>query len=146
MLHDCAKYLTDTEMIALCEKKHIHLTDFECSTPALIHSKLGVFVARERYGVEDSAILSAIACHTTGKPDMTSLEKIVFIADYVEPGRKMDCSPHSLKKIRQTSFQDLDQSLILILENTIHYLTKEKLPVDPVSKETYLYYKKESPT
>lgn len=146
MLHDCAKYLTDTEMIALCEKKHIHLTDFECSTPALIHSKLGVFVARERYGVEDSAILSAIACHTTGKPDMTSLEKIVFIADYIEPGRKMDCSPHSLKKIRQTSFQDLDQSLILILENTIHYLTKEKLPVDPVSKETYLYYKKESPT
>lgn len=146
MLHDCAKYLTDTEMIALCEKKHIHLTDFECSTPALIHSKLGVFVARERYGVEDSAILSAIACHTTGKPDMTSLEKIVFIADYIEPGRKMDCSPHSLKKIRQTSFQNLDQSLILILENTIHYLTKEKLPVDPVSKETYLYYKKESPT
>ena len=72
MLHDCAKYLTDAEMIALCEKKHIHLTDFECSTPALIHSKLGVFVARERYGVEDSAILSAIACHTTGKPDMTS--------------------------------------------------------------------------
>ena len=77
---------------------------------------------------------------------MTPLEEIVFIADYIEPGRKMDCSPHSLKKIRQTSFQNLDQSLILILENTIHYLTKEKLPVDPVSKETYLYYKKESPT
>ncbi|MDY2922579.1 MAG: nicotinate-nucleotide adenylyltransferase [Eubacterium sp.] len=146
MLHDCAKYLTDAEMIEACEKNNIQLTGFERSNPALIHSKLGVFVARDRYGIKNSSILSAIACHTTGKPDMTSLEKILFIADYIEPGRKMDCKPNSLKKIRQTSFQDLDKSLTLILENTIHYLTNENLPIDPVSKETYLYYKKESPT
>ena len=83
LLHDCAKYLTNEEMFVLCEKLEIPLSESEKSTPAVIHGKLGAKLAVLRYGIEDDEICSAIACHTTGKSQMTTLEKIIYIADYI---------------------------------------------------------------
>ena len=144
MLHDCGKYYTGAEMLALCREYGIALSDTEKRNTALIHGKLGAYLARERYGVRDEEICSAIAYHTTGKPDMTVLEKIIYIADYIEPGRKMDCTPYSLSGIRQESFRDLDHALLMILTNTITYLrSSPEKEMDELTVQTYNYYKGE---
>lgn len=142
MLHDCAKYYTGDEMIFLCNKYNIKLSDTEKRNTALIHGKLGAYLAKERYGIKDSEICSAISFHTTGKPEMTILEKIIYIADYIEPGRRMDCRPYSLNEIRKESFCSLDRALLMILTNTVEYLkgSTEK-EIDELTIQTYDYYK-----
>lgn len=140
LLHDCAKYLTDAEMIDLCDQYGIDLSEIERENPALIHGKLGAYLAKHRYGVEDEEICSAIFWHTTGKPEMTTLEKILYVADYIEPKRKMDCKPYLLSEIRKQCFRDLDQGLLMILINTVNYLQKGNKPIDDMTLQTYEYY------
>ena len=89
-LHDCGKYCDVNEQILLCRKHHIKLSDAELEVPALIHARLGAYFAEYEYGITDSEILDAITYHTTGRPAMTMIEKIVYLADYIEPGRKKD--------------------------------------------------------
>ena len=140
LLHDCAKYLTNEEMFVLCEKLEIPLSESEKSTPAVIHGKLGAKLAVLRYGIEDDEICSAIACHTTGKSQMTTLEKIIYIADYIEPNRDMDCKPYPLERIRRTAFFDLNQATGMILKNTLTYLEENQMPIDEMSLEAFHYY------
>lgn len=141
LLHDCAKYYTDAEMYALCDEYCIILNSSEQKNAALVHSKLGARLAEYRFGMKDEEICSAISFHTTGKPGMTSLEKIIYLADYIEPYRKMDCRPYSLDEIRQACFCDLDEGLQMTLRNTISYLDRSGLPIDPATMETYEYYR-----
>ncbi|MCM1245836.1 MAG: nicotinate-nucleotide adenylyltransferase [Roseburia sp.] len=142
LLHDCAKYLTGNEQKALCRQYGISLTSVELENPVLIHGKLGAFFARTKYHVGDEGILSAIQYHTTGRPGMSSLEKILYLADYMEPGRNMKCKPYSLKKIRKACFSDLDKALNMVLENSVDYLQSSGKPVDEQTIKTYEYYKK----
>lgn len=142
MLHDCAKYYTGEEMLCLCKDYGISLSDTERKNTALIHGKLGAWLAKERYGVCDEEICSAISYHTTGKPDMTTLEKIIYIADYIEPGRGMDCQPYPLEEIRRESYRSLDSALLMILTDTVHYLrSNDNMEIDERTIETYEYYK-----
>lgn len=138
LLHDCAKCIPDDEKIRMCEKYQIHLTDIELQNTALIHPKLGAYLAKKEYGVEKSEILDAIAWHTTGHPKMTDLEKIIFIADYIEPGR---ISAPNLSEIRKISFENLDIAMFRILDDTLLYLAKKGGVIDPATEETYRYYK-----
>ena len=126
----------------LCEEAGISLTEMERLNPALIHGKLGAFYAKTKYQVEDEEILSAIRYHTTGHPDMTVLEKIIYLADYIEPGRAMDCKPHSLQEVRIACFQNLDDGMRFALENGISYLREQNQPIDTISLETYEWYQK----
>lgn len=142
LLHDCAKFYETEEQIALCDEAGISLTETEQLNPALIHGKLGAFYAKTKYQVEDEEILSAIRYHTTGHPDMTVLEKIIYLADYIEPGRSMDCKPHSLQKVRAACFQNLDEGMRFALENGISYLREQNQPIDTISLETYEWYQK----
>ena len=87
LLHDCAKCIPDEEKLQKCEKHHLPISDAERKNPSLLHAKLGAYYARQKYGITDEEILGAITWHTTGKPEMTLLEEIVFIADYIEPDR-----------------------------------------------------------
>lgn len=141
LLHDCAKYYTGEELRTLCEKHNIELSPVECTNTALIHAKFGAWLAKERYGIQDEEILSAIFCHTTGKPNMTILEKIIYAADYIEPGRHMECKPHALEKIRRECFQNLDRGICMISENVVCYLRQLDMAVDETSMRTYEYYK-----
>lgn len=141
LLHDCAKYLTDKEMLYACHKYEIALTEVERENPALIHGKLGAYFAKNIYGVTDKGILSAIYWHTTGKPAMSLLEKIIFVADFIEPGRKMKyCHPHSLEKIRKMSFMDIECGFRMVLESKLEYLRKQTVPIDTMTIKTYEYY------
>ncbi|MCM1027484.1 MAG: bis(5'-nucleosyl)-tetraphosphatase (symmetrical) YqeK [Roseburia sp.] len=140
LLHDCAKCLSDQKRIAICEKYRIPMTEVEKRNPFLLHAKAGACLAREKYGVEDPDILNAIRYHTTGRENMSLLEKIIFVADYIEPGRKQG-SPEGLQKIRQLAFQDLDAALLKILDDTLRYLKSGNGEIDPATEATWRYYR-----
>ena len=139
VLHDCAKCLEDEKREALCSKYKVELTDMEKKHPFLIHAKLGAVLAKEKYGVKDEEILSAIRYHTTGKPEMTTLEAIVFSADFIEPGRKpLECLP----LIRKVIYTDLDRAVYLILKHTLIHLKHKRQAIDENSVAAYEYYKR----
>lgn len=140
LLHDCAKYFTDEEQIELCDKYGIELTQTERENTSLIHGKLGAYLAQHRYGVKDEEILSAIRVHTVGKPAMTTLEKIIYISDYIEPNRDIPKAKHPLKQLRKMVKYDLDGTLIFAIENTIDFLEKNGRVIDEGSLATLAYY------
>lgn len=137
LLHDCAKCLSNDKKLSLCEKYNISISEVEKRNPFLLHAKVGSFLAMNEYGVDDSDVINAILNHTTGRPGMSMLEKIVFIADYIEPGRKQ--APN-LPEIRRLAFVNLDLALIRILEDTLVYLKDSEDELDPMTEKTYRYY------
>ncbi len=139
LLHDCAKCISDDEQLKRCKKNKIHITEIETKSPHLLHAKLGAFMAKEKYLVDDADILDAITCHTTGKPAMNDLEMILFVADYIEPGR--DKAPN-LAQIRQVAFRDLTQAVYLISKDTLNYLKTTGNPIDEMTEKSYNYYRK----
>lgn len=138
LLHDCAKYLTSAQKLDYADRYGISVSEYERMNPELLHAKLGAYIARDRYGVDDPDILSAITWHTTGRPDMTLLDKIIFIADYIEPGR---FKAGNLDEIRALAFQDLDLCLLKILSDTVSYLETRNIVTDPMTKKTWEYYR-----
>lgn len=141
LLHDCAKCFSDEKRLSVCEKKNIPITEIEERNPFLLHAKVGAFLAKEKYGVENRDVLNAILYHTTGREGMSLLEKIIFVADYIEPGRKQ--APN-LPEIRRLAFQDLDKALLWILEDTLKYLKRSGGETDPMTELTWRYYKNET--
>lgn len=139
ILHDCAKCISDEKRINVCEKNHIPITDIERKYPHLLHGKVGAYYCKSKYDVYDEQVAHAIAVHTTGCPNMNLLDKIIFVADYIEPGR--DKQPR-LDVIRYTAFNDLDLCVYLILEDSVNYLNSNPDMVDPTTIETFEYYKK----
>ena len=139
LLHDCAKCLSDKKRLKICEKHHIPISKVERKNPFLLHAKAGAYLARKKYGVKNQDILSAIQNHTTGRKEMSLLEKIVFVADYIEPSRK---HAPNLAEIRKMAFLDLDGALLKILEDTLSYLEISGGDIDPMTEETRKYYSK----
>lgn len=139
LLHDCAKCIPLEKKLKLCKKHNIPITEAEAAHPALLHAKLGAFLAKKEYDVADTEILEAIKNHTTGKPSMGLLDKIIYVADYIEPHR---CKAPRLEVVRQTAFIDLDEALLMILGDTLQYLQERGIEIDPLTEETYQYYKK----
>ncbi len=140
LLHDCAKYVPNDKKIQKCKKRGISVSECEYHNPELLHAKLSAIYAKEKYGVTDEEILSAIECHTTGKPEMSALDKIIYIADYIEPNRNI---LPDMDIIRKEAYSDLDRCLLHILKNCILYLQKKGSIVDPITQATYEYYNKE---
>lgn len=138
LLHDCAKCLSHKKRISVCQKNKIEITKVEMENPVLLHAKVGAFYAKEKYGIQNEEILNAILYHTTGRPDMGLLEKIIYVADYIEPHRK---KLPRLSEIRKIAFEDLDMAIYMILENSLMYLEKGDSQIDPTTKETYDFYK-----
>ena len=136
LLHDCAKCLTDEKRVSICEKHQIPMTDIERRNPFLLHAKVGEYLAKEKYGITNPDILNAIRFHTTGRENMSLLERIVFVADYIEPGRRQ--APN-LTEIRQLAFTDLDAAMLKILEDTLSYLKATGGELDPMTEITYEY-------
>lgn len=138
LLHDCAKCIPHEEKIQICEKYHILISNVERENPTLLHAKAGAVLAETKYEVKDPEVLHAIMVHTTGEPNMTLLDKIIFVADYIEPRRNQ--APH-LEYLRKIAFQDLDQCVAEILYDTLHFLEGRKGAIDPASRITYEFYK-----
>ena len=139
LLHDCGKFTSGEEQINLCHKYDIELTESELMMPALVHAKLGAYFAEHKYGVTDTDILNSILYHTTGRPNMTMLEKILYIADYIEPNRKMI---PKLTEVRSLAFTDINKAIALSASSTIGYLKKAGKPVDPMTEKTLEFYER----
>ena len=103
--------------------------------------KNGIDIAMNKFNIHDQDIINAILNHTTGRPGMSALEKIIYVSDYIEPGRKQ--APN-LKEVRKLAFQNLDAALLKILEDTLQYLKESGSETDPMTQETYDYYKNAS--
>lgn len=138
LLHDCAKCIPDEIKIQECNDNNIEISDIEYNSPYLLHSKLGAFYAKTKYGITDDDICSAITYHTTGKPDMSLLDKIIFIADYIEPYRN---KAGNLSEIRSLTFIDIDKAINVVLHDTIEYLKESGKPIDQTTVDTYNFYK-----
>lgn len=138
LLHDCAKCIPNEGKLQLCEEYGIPIRESERQCPFLLHAKLGSYFARHYYKVDDPEILHAIETHTTGEPGMNLLDKIIYISDYIEPNRKM--APN-LSEIRKLAFEDLDMAMLKILGDTLDYLKEKGGEIDPLTVQTYQYYK-----
>ena len=137
LLHDCAKCMDNDKKIRICNKNQISYSKIESENPYLLHGKVGAYIARKEFDILDEDILNAITWHTTGRPDMSLLEKIIFVADYIEPSRR---PIPELNLIRQLAFTDIDQAVIKILENTLKYLNEKGNPIDDMTQKTYDSY------
>lgn len=137
LLHDCAKCLPTKEKLEKAKKHKLAVSKFEESNPDMLHGKLGAYYAKARYEVDDEEILDAITYHTTGRPNMTLLDKIIFVADYIEPNRK---ELKDMDTIRKEAFEDLDKCVIHILKNTLDYLNNSTNEMDFMTQLTYNYY------
>ena len=138
LLHDCAKCIPNDKKISICEKNNIAITEAERKNPSLLHAKAGVFLAKSKYDIEDEDILDAIRYHTTGNVDMTLLQKITYLADYIEPWRN---KATNLPAIREAAFQDLDKALYMVLHDTLQYLETIHAEVDSTTQQAYEFYR-----
>ncbi|MBE5950243.1 MAG: HD domain-containing protein [Lachnospiraceae bacterium] len=139
LLHDCAKHYSGTELQELCKELGLTVSEHEMQLTQLLHAPYGAYLAETKYQIEKKEILLAVRNHTVGRPGMTTLEQIVFLADYFEPERKQKTEP-SLDEIRRVAFSDLDEATFLVLKNTLKYLESTGQKMAPETMETYQYY------
>ena len=137
-LHDCAKCMSHEEQVKICEKNKIEISEVERRNHSLLHAKVGMYLARTKYDVYDTDILNAIRWHTTGREDMSLLEKIIYIADFIEPNRK---PLEDMDTIRKEAYSDIDRCLAHILNNSVIYLKTIGKEIDDATMIAYEYYK-----
>ncbi len=138
-MHDCAKYLSGKELLDFCMKHQLPVSSIEKKAPYLLHAKAGAYLAEHRYGITDQEILSAVRWHTTGKPEMSNLEQIIFCADYIEPGRTKQ---PNLPYLRGLAGKNLTLLTYHILKDTVDYLQKvSPETMDCETSDAYAYYK-----
>lgn len=140
LLHDCAKNIPEDVMYQECERHNIALSEYEKKIPELVHAAYGAYLAREEYQIRQEDILLAVRNHTLGRPAMTPLEQIVYLADYLEPGRSHPTVP-SLDELRKIAFQSLDEATFLVSQNSIRYFETTGKTADPMTYKVYDYYK-----
>jgi nicotinate-nucleotide adenylyltransferase len=130
LLHDITKALDGPDQLTLCDAYGTLLDEFSRKYPKTLHALTGSLVARKIFG-ENEQVVAAICHHTTGKANMSLLEKIVYVADYMEPNRDFP----GVERLRQLAFEDLDKALLLGLNMTMQHLATQNAEVSPQSKE-----------
>jgi predicted HD superfamily hydrolase involved in NAD metabolism len=135
-LHDCAKELSKSEMAEWIKKGPFKLDVDEIGIPALWHPHAGASIALEKWGIKDAQILEAIRCHTLGSPAMSPLARVVFVADFIEPGRKFD----GVTLVRKIARKSLDASVLLKCSMTIEYLLEKNMKVHGRLLDTWNYF------
>lgn len=138
LLHDITKNLSDEENLEIIKKYLPNLLTKELlMVPQIWHSFTGAVIAKIKYNIDDEEVLRAIFYHTTGRSNMSDLEKLIFLSDYTELGRVgkyFEC-------VRALSFENIDKAIVVMLEEQFKYLKGKNLTVYPLSVETYNYYK-----
>ena len=129
LLHDITKALDGGLQLTLCREYGIKLDDFSTNNPKTLHALTGSLVARRIFG-ENDAVVAAIESHTTGKADMNTLEKIIYVADYMEPNRDFP----GVEQLRQLAWTDLTAALKMGLEMTLAMLKEQGREISPESQ------------
>lgn len=139
LLHDCAKDFPKEIRERFCKEYKVPLDEVMLQSSDLIHPFLGAELARREYLIDDAEILDAIRYHTTGRAGMSLLEKIIYIADYIEPNRTKF---EGIEEARRLAYLDLDVTMKYILEQTIEYVKERGRMLHPLSVEALEYYNK----
>ncbi|MCL6500976.1 MAG: bis(5'-nucleosyl)-tetraphosphatase (symmetrical) YqeK [Candidatus Pacearchaeota archaeon] len=132
IFHDYAKFRPKEEMKRIILEQNMP-NDLLLHNTELWHAPVGAYLVQTEVGINDEDILNAIRYHTSGRSDMTLLEKIIYIADYIEPGRIFP----GVEEVRELAKHDLDEALIQALKNTIQFLLKKNQPIYPTTIDTY---------
>ena len=118
ILHDCARNLKGEELLKTSRQFGMIPSPLELLQPALIHAPLGAIIAERRFGISEPQILQAIRRHTTDAPQMTLLDKVIYLSDCIEPGRNFS----GVRKIRDMAVEDLDAAVLLAYEHSILFV------------------------
>ena len=129
ILHDCAKELPKEEMLQIFRENGTMAGNVEERPQPVWHGVCAAIIAQVRWGVEDEEVLSAIRCHTTGRPGMTRLDKIIFLADMTSKERDFP----GVEKLRKLAKKNLDQAMCRALESTLAFVKEKKQTADPMS-------------
>jgi len=129
LLHDCAREVPGERLLALARQHALEITKVEEALPVLLHAPVGALMARWDFGVHNIAVLRAISRHTLGGVSMSLLDKIVFVADKVEPGRRFP----GVQKLRDEAEQDLDRALLRCFDMAINLSVQKGEPVHPLT-------------
>lgn len=126
--HDIAKEMTDEEMLEYVKNNNIEIDEIETVKPSLLHGKIGADIAAKKFGFTQDMI-NAIKWHTTGRENMSMLEKIIYVADKTEENRKG--TRFNLEKSRELSTQNIDETLIFLMNEFITYNVKNEWLIHP---------------
>lgn len=132
IFHDYAKFRPKEEMKQILIEQSFP-EDLLAYNGELWHAPVGTYLVEQEAGIHDQEILGAIRWHTTGNPQMSKLEKVIFLADYIEPGRHFP----GVEEVRRLAKQNLEDAVIQAIKNTIEFLMKKNQPVYPLTFETY---------
>jgi predicted HD superfamily hydrolase involved in NAD metabolism len=132
-LHDCGKELSKNEMLDWMKKSPYRLDAVEKRIPALWHPHAGAAMALKKWKIKDSQIIEAIRCHTLGSPTLSPLAQIVFVGDFIEPGRHFE----GVGDARAIALKDLNQAVLMKCSLTISYLLSQNMKVHDRLLETW---------
>jgi len=127
LLHDIARDYDIKEIANACKKYGIEKDETEMAVPELLHGAIGENIAQYEFGINDREILDAIRYHTTGRKNMSILDKIIFIADMIEPGRNFP----GVDNLRVTAFKDMNKAVLEGLNSTIRFVLNNGLVIHP---------------
>ena len=132
IFHDYAKFRSKDEMREIVKNENLP-QDLLLFGSEVLHAPVGAFLVKKEIGIHDEEVLSAIYYHTTGKGNMSTLEKVIFLADYIEPNRQFP----GVEEVRKEAEKDLNTACLMAVKNTIHFLIRQNQKIYPLTLETY---------
>ncbi|PLZ85301.1 phosphohydrolase [Fischerella thermalis CCMEE 5198] len=143
LMHDLAKYFQSKKLLQMAELAGLEIDEVMVASPHLLHADVSAIVARESFGVQDEEVLQAISNHTLGRPGMSPLSCIVFLADTLEPGRGDSAE---LQALRKTSFANLERAVWLTCDYTFKFLLESPSLIHPRAVATRNWFLQKSKT
>lgn len=122
LLHDIAKDLSEKEIFDFLIRNKIEFSEEDRATPGILHGFVGEHIARNYFSISDKEILSAIKYHSTGHPEFGNFEKIIYLADYLDPSRKLK----NQQKILKIALKDLNLACIMVINEKIDYIIRQE--------------------
>ncbi len=133
LLHDIARDLPIEKLIEIAEKNGYRIDKIEAENPIILHAPIGAIIAEKDFGITDKNILNCIEYHTTGRASITLNEAIIYLADFIEPGRDFE----DAKKVRKIAFADLKEAVIQETILNVAYLMNARVPIHPKTIEMF---------
>lgn len=143
LMHDLAKYFPSKKLLQMAELAGLEIDEVMVASPHLLHADVSAIIARESFGVQDEEVLQAITNHTLGRPGMSPLSCIVFLADTLEPGRGDSAE---LQALRKTSFANLERAVWLTCDYTFKFLLESPSLIHPRAVATRNWFLQKSKT
>ncbi len=125
LLHDVARDLSTEELIEIAKKNGYPVDEIEACNPILLHGPVGSILARNELGIDNPEILNCIVFHTTGRKNITLNESLIYLSDFIEPGRQFADASY----VRSLAFKNLEDALLEETRMNVSFLMKEKMPI-----------------